>query len=144
MAWVAIAVAVVMFVLAVVRGLWNLALIGLALAVPAAWHFYASRHDRREHAFYEASVRAFRVTGGDMSLIAQPRYLQRRWVPLLLGCAVVAGTGVGLGVEAPQSTGIYANCDAAFEDGRANIPRNDEAYDRALDRDSDGIACEAD
>ncbi|MCV6965133.1 hypothetical protein BST27_19455 [Mycobacterium intermedium] len=36
----------------------------------------------------------------------------------------------------------YKNCSEAWADGRANIPRGDDAYHPALDRDGDGVACE--
>ncbi|WP_438269254.1 excalibur calcium-binding domain-containing protein [Mycobacterium simiae] len=36
----------------------------------------------------------------------------------------------------------YANCDEAHADGRYNILRGDLAYNPALDRDGDGIACD--
>lgn len=36
----------------------------------------------------------------------------------------------------------FANCTAAFEAGVFNVPRNDPSYERKLDRDNDGIACE--
>lgn len=36
----------------------------------------------------------------------------------------------------------FENCTAAFEAGVFNIPRNNASYERKLDRDNDGIACE--
>jgi hypothetical protein len=36
----------------------------------------------------------------------------------------------------------YRNCKEAHADGRYNIPSNDPAYRRQLDRDGDGYACE--
>jgi hypothetical protein len=36
----------------------------------------------------------------------------------------------------------YSDCEAAHADGRYNIPRGDPAYNPALDRDDDGIACD--
>lgn len=36
----------------------------------------------------------------------------------------------------------FANCDAAYAAGRADIPRGDAMYAAKLDRDDDGIACE--
>lgn len=36
----------------------------------------------------------------------------------------------------------YSNCVEAHADGRYNIPRGDPAYNPALDRDGDGIACD--
>ncbi|MCV7097640.1 excalibur calcium-binding domain-containing protein [Mycobacterium kubicae] len=36
----------------------------------------------------------------------------------------------------------YPNCDAAWADGRTNIPRGDADYHPALDRDGDGVACQ--
>lgn len=36
----------------------------------------------------------------------------------------------------------FENCTAAFEAGVFNIPRNNPSYERKLDRDNDGIACE--
>lgn len=36
----------------------------------------------------------------------------------------------------------YENCTAAFEAGVFDIPRNNPSYERRLDRDNDGIACE--
>ncbi|ORW01384.1 excalibur calcium-binding domain-containing protein [Mycobacterium kyorinense] len=37
----------------------------------------------------------------------------------------------------------YKNCTEAHKDGRYDIPRGDQAYRPALDRDNDGIACES-
>ncbi len=36
----------------------------------------------------------------------------------------------------------FENCTAAFEAGVFDIPRNNSSYERRLDRDNDGIACE--
>ncbi len=36
----------------------------------------------------------------------------------------------------------YANCSAAYADGRADILIGDAAYAPKLDRDNDGVACE--
>ncbi len=36
----------------------------------------------------------------------------------------------------------FENCTAAFEAGVFNIARNNSSYERRLDRDNDGIACE--
>lgn len=36
----------------------------------------------------------------------------------------------------------FENCTAAFEAGVYDIKRNDQSYERRLDRDNDGIACE--
>lgn len=36
----------------------------------------------------------------------------------------------------------FENCTAAFDAGVFNIARNDPSYERRLDRDNDGIACE--
>lgn len=36
----------------------------------------------------------------------------------------------------------YASCREAFQDGRANIRRDEPGYRRALDADNDGLACE--
>lgn len=36
----------------------------------------------------------------------------------------------------------FANCTEAFDAGVFNIARNDPSYQRKLDRDNDGIACE--
>lgn len=36
----------------------------------------------------------------------------------------------------------FENCTAAFDAGVFNIKRNDPSYERKLDRDNDGIACE--
>lgn len=36
----------------------------------------------------------------------------------------------------------YENCTAAFDAGVFDIPRNNPSYERRLDRDNDGIACE--
>lgn len=36
----------------------------------------------------------------------------------------------------------FENCTAAFDSGVFNIKRNDPSYERKLDRDNDGIACE--
>ena len=39
-------------------------------------------------------------------------------------------------------SGKYENCTAAFDEGVFNIKRNNPSYERRLDRDNDGIACE--
>lgn len=58
--------------------------------------------------------------------------------------AIAAGLGIGLTVApAAQADPPYANCKAAAQDGRYNIPRGDPAYQQKLDRDNDGIACES-
>lgn len=41
----------------------------------------------------------------------------------------------------PRKGPPYSNCQEARADGRSNIPRGDPAYNPALDRDNDGIAC---
>lgn len=41
----------------------------------------------------------------------------------------------------PRKGPPYSNCADARADGRSNIPRGDPAYNPALDRDGDGIAC---
>ena len=57
---------------------------------------------------------------------------------------VVAALGIGLAVTpVAQADPPYANCKAAAQDGRYNIPRGDPAYQQKLDRDNDGIACES-
>lgn len=47
-----------------------------------------------------------------------------------------------LSTPKPSEGRKFANCTAAFEAGVFNIKRADTAYDTALDRDNDGIACE--
>lgn len=42
----------------------------------------------------------------------------------------------------PTNGAIFANCTEAFEAGVFDIPRNNPSYERRLDRDNDGIACE--
>jgi hypothetical protein len=42
----------------------------------------------------------------------------------------------------PQKGPPYSNCEEAHADGRYNIPQGDPAYNPALDRDGDGIACD--
>jgi hypothetical protein len=44
----------------------------------------------------------------------------------------------------PAPEGLYENCTDAHEHGAYNIPRDDPAYQRKLDRDGDGVACEVD
>jgi hypothetical protein len=57
---------------------------------------------------------------------------------------VAAALGICLTVApAAQADPPYANCKAAAQDGRYNIPRGDPAYQQKLDRDNDGIACES-
>jgi hypothetical protein len=44
----------------------------------------------------------------------------------------------------PAQGGVYfANCSAARAAGRENIRRGEPGYRPALDRDNDGVACEA-
>jgi len=62
---------------------------------------------------------------------------------LLFGMAPLAVVGVGVSAApTAQADPPYANCKAAAQDGRYNIPRGDPAYAPKLDRDNDGIACE--
>jgi Excalibur calcium-binding domain len=57
---------------------------------------------------------------------------------------VAAALGIGVMVApAALADPPYANCKAAAQDGRYNIPRGDPAYQQKLDRDNDGIACES-
>lgn len=42
----------------------------------------------------------------------------------------------------PTNGKKFENCTAAFEAGVFDIKRNDPSYERRLDRDNDGIACE--
>jgi hypothetical protein len=64
---------------------------------------------------------------------------------LAAALAAVAATLGGALTVAPtaQADPPYANCKAAAQDGRYNIPRGDPAYQQKLDRDNDGIACES-
>jgi Excalibur calcium-binding domain len=60
--------------------------------------------------------------------------------PLPPGPGTSPGTSA---VVTPSRKGPpYSNCDEAHADGRYNIPRGDPAYNPALDRDGDGIACD--
>ena len=43
-------------------------------------------------------------------------------------------------VPPPQKGPPYSNCEA-HADGRYNIPKGDPAYNPALDRNGDGVAC---
>jgi hypothetical protein len=57
---------------------------------------------------------------------------------------VACALGIGLAATpVAQADPPYANCKAAAQDGRYNIPRGDPAYQQKLDRDNDGIACES-
>ena len=47
-----------------------------------------------------------------------------------------------LSTPKPSNGRKFDNCTAAFEAGVFNIKRSDSAYDKSLDRDEDGIACE--
>jgi hypothetical protein len=55
---------------------------------------------------------------------------------------LVTATAIGLAPQAVAS-GPYANCTAAHQDGRWDIPKGDQDYWPAGDRDNDGIACES-
>lgn len=66
----------------------------------------------------------------------------RFWAVAL--ATVACALGIGLAVTpVAQADPPYANCKAAAQDGRYNIPRGDPAYQQKLDRDNDGIACES-
>ncbi|HEY2225794.1 excalibur calcium-binding domain-containing protein [Actinomycetospora sp.] len=54
---------------------------------------------------------------------------------LLLAPVAVAGTAT--------ADTYYANCKAAFAAGQSNIHRGEAGYRAPLDRDGDGVACEA-
>ena len=54
---------------------------------------------------------------------------------LLLGPVAVAGTAT--------AETYYPNCKAAFAAGQSNILRGEAGYRAPLDRDDDGVACEA-
>jgi hypothetical protein len=53
---------------------------------------------------------------------------------------VVAAMGTA---PAAIAGGPYANCTAAHQDGRYDIPKGDPDYWSKGDRDGDGIACES-
>jgi hypothetical protein len=61
---------------------------------------------------------------------------------LVAASFLVTATAIGL---APQgvASGPYANCTAAHQDGRWDIPKGDQDYWDGGDRDNDGIACES-
>jgi hypothetical protein len=64
-------------------------------------------------------------------------------IRLLIAAALVAGAAaIGMAPLAAAS-GPYANCTAAHNDGRSNIPIGDADYAPKLDGDGDGIACES-
>jgi hypothetical protein len=56
---------------------------------------------------------------------------------------LIAGTLGLAGAPSASADPPYASCKAASADGRYNIPQADPAYRSKLDRDDDGIACEA-
>jgi hypothetical protein len=64
----------------------------------------------------------------------------RRAVYVFLAAALM-----GLFFAVPQlaDAQTFANCTEAEQAGRTDIPESDPAYDEALDRDGDGIACES-
>lgn len=53
---------------------------------------------------------------------------------------IAAGT---FGTPIASAGPPYKNCTEAHQDGRWDIPQGDSAYRSKLDRDGDGIACEA-
>lgn len=55
---------------------------------------------------------------------------------------VVAAAAFGAAPVA-VADGPYANCSAAHDDGRYDIPRGDPDYWIDGDRDEDGVACES-
>ena len=61
------------------------------------------------------------------------------------GATVIFGAVVAGAAAAPVAIADppYRNCSQARADGRHDIPRGDPAYAPHLDRDNDGIACEA-
>ncbi len=61
-----------------------------------------------------------------------------RWLaaPLLLAASLILSPVAAAGPP-------YSSCADAAQDGRTNIPKGDPAYSSKLDRDGDGIACEA-
>jgi hypothetical protein len=61
---------------------------------------------------------------------------------LVAASLLVTATAIGLAPQAVAS-GPYANCTAAHQDGRYDIPSDDPAYGPWLDRDHDGIGCES-
>jgi hypothetical protein len=63
-------------------------------------------------------------------------------VRVLLVAAVVAGAAIGV-APAASASGPYANCTAAHNDGRWDIPQSDPDYWIGGDRDHDGVACES-
>ncbi len=57
---------------------------------------------------------------------------------------LAAGAGLALGIPAAAAAApFYPNCDAARAAGVAPIHRGEPGYRIGLDRDRDGIACEA-
>jgi hypothetical protein len=70
-----------------------------------------------------------------------------RIIPLTAAAALLAVAFASSASPAgAQSPGPFANCDAAYAAGRANIPKGDPAYAAHLDGNGpgepDGIACE--
>ena len=61
---------------------------------------------------------------------------------LVAASFLVIATAIGLAPQAVAS-GPYANCTAAHQDGRWDIPKGDPDYWPKGDRDNDGIACES-
>ncbi|GBE67952.1 hypothetical protein MFM001_44140 [Mycobacterium sp. MFM001] len=67
-------------------------------------------------------------------------------IPAFLGAIAIGTAALGAGVVvAPAAVAgpPYKNCTEAHNDGRYYIPRGDQAYRPALDRDNDGVACES-
>jgi hypothetical protein len=60
----------------------------------------------------------------------------------LLVVAAISAAAVGLAPVAFADS-PYANCTKAHKDGRWDIPKGDDAYWPAGDRDQDGVACES-
>jgi len=61
---------------------------------------------------------------------------------VLIIASFIAIAAVGAAPVAAAS-GPYANCTAAHNDGRWDIPKGDPDYWDGGDRDQDGIACES-
>jgi Excalibur calcium-binding domain len=61
---------------------------------------------------------------------------------IVASAALLIAAAIGLAPVAAAS-GPYANCTAAHNDGRWDIPQGDPDYWDGGDRDHDGIACES-
>lgn len=58
-------------------------------------------------------------------------------------CAAAAAAAIAVGAAPAATAAPWKNCTEARDNGDVNIPSSSDKYGSHLDRDGDGIGCEA-